>query len=58
MKSASKKYTEAEAFVRKALRQIEKYPVDDAVIKAVAKKVSRAVPPYPVMKEIHEDVAA
>lgn len=58
MKSRNGKYVEAEAFVRKALNQIEKTPVDDATIKAVAKKVSKAVPPYPVRKDEREAVAA
>jgi hypothetical protein len=46
MKNRKDAVKEAEVFVRKALSQVSDTPVDEATVKAVAKKVSKVAPPY------------
>jgi hypothetical protein len=58
MNDQNEKIKEAEAFVRKALAQICDAPVDEATVRAVAKKVSEAVPPYGKQGVKHDRVAA
>ena len=58
MKGEDQKIRDAEAFVRKALAQVSDAPVDEATIKAVARKVSKAVPPYGKHGAKHEQAAA
>jgi hypothetical protein len=46
MNDQSKTLKDAEAFVRKALAHVSDAPVDERTVKAVAMKVSKAVPSY------------
>ena len=58
MKSRKDVMKETEAFVRKALAQVSDGPVDEATVKAVAKKVSKAVLPYATKERERDHVAA
>jgi hypothetical protein len=58
MRHKDDRVKEAEVFVRKALAQVSDAPVDDASVKAAAKKVSAAVPPYGKLAIKREQAAA
>jgi hypothetical protein len=48
----------AEAFVRAALSDNSKVPVDESTVKSVARKVSKAIPAQRQKKEERESVRA
>lgn len=51
-------YQKAEAFVRDALSNNSKEPVDESIVKSVARKVSKAIPTHRQKKEERESVRA
>lgn len=51
-------YQKAEAFVRDALSNKSKAPVDESVVKSVARKVSKAIPTQRQKKEEGESIRA
>jgi hypothetical protein len=54
MGEQSKTMKDAEAFVRKALAHVSDAPVDESTVKAVAVKVSKAVPAYGAQRAKHQ----
>jgi hypothetical protein len=50
MKEKSETMRDAETLVRQALKRTSDKEVDDKIVRIVAEKVTKAIPPYPEKK--------